>query len=261
LDGRVLAYDFKTGTRLWATSIADPKTGETVSAAPIAWNGLVFIGNALGDVKGVKGRMYALSAVSGRIVWESYLVPKQPGDPTRGPQGSMPASAITTWKNAPDVPITGGATWTSYTLDPLTGRLYVPVANGAPDYAKHLREGANLYTNSVAVLDANTGAYIKHFPAAPEGDWHDWDVSNAPSIFVTRCECAPPTKRRSIPSVCFHAQVNAQDGCIPHHRDDRIGTRCAAGSWLAIPSTSSGSLFCHRLSVNTLTSTCEHRHT
>jgi hypothetical protein len=36
----------------------------------------------------------------------------------RGPQGLMPASAITTWKNAPDVPISGGGTWTSYTLDP-----------------------------------------------------------------------------------------------------------------------------------------------
>jgi len=185
-DGRVLAYDFKTGQRLWATTIADPQTGEIVSAAPIAWNGLVFIGNALGDVKGVKGRMYALAAEDGRIVWETYLVPKEPKDPVRGPQGRMPASAITTWENAPDVPISGGATWTSYTLDPATGRLYVPVANGAPDFVKHLREGLNLYTNSIVVLDAKTGAYIDHFPAAPEGDWHDWDVSNAPSIFMTR---------------------------------------------------------------------------
>src|SRR6267142_4686709 len=185
-DGRVLAYDFKTGQRLWATTSADPKTGEIVSAAPIAWNGLVFIGNALGDVKGVKGRMYALAADSGRIVWETYLVPKQPDDTVRGPQGRMPASALTTWENAPDVPISGGATWTSYTLDPATGRLYVPVANGAPDFVKHLREGLNLYTNSIVVLDAKTGAYIDHFPAAPEGDWHDWDVSNAPSIFMTR---------------------------------------------------------------------------
>jgi len=185
-DGRVLAYDFKTGQRLWTTTIADPKTGEIVSAAPIAWNGLVFIGNALGDVKGVKGRMYALAAEDGRIVWEAYLVPKEPEDPVRGPQGRMPASAITTWENAPDVPISGGATWTSYTLDPATGRLYVPVANGAPDFVKHLREGLNLYTNSIVVLDAKTGAYIDHFPAAPEGDWHDWDVSNAPSIFMTR---------------------------------------------------------------------------
>ena len=47
-DGRVLAYDFKTGKRLWATTIADAKKGETAPAAPIAWNGLVFIGNAGG---------------------------------------------------------------------------------------------------------------------------------------------------------------------------------------------------------------------
>jgi alcohol dehydrogenase (cytochrome c) len=185
MDGRVLAYDFKTGKRLWATTIADPKTGEVVDAAPIAWNGSVFIGNALGDMKGVKGRVYALAADDGHIVWETYMVPKAPNDPALGPQGLMPASAITTWKNATDVPITGGGTWTSYTLDPVTGRLFVPVANPAPDYVLSLREGENQFTNSVVVLDANTGNYINHFPAAPT-DWHDWDVSNTPSIFVTR---------------------------------------------------------------------------
>lgn len=185
VNGRVVAYDIMTGKRLWGTQVADPKTGEILSAAPIAWNGLVFIGNALGDVKGVRGRMYALAADSGRIVWETYLVPKAPGDAIRGPQGRMPASAKSTWKNAPDVPISGGTTWTSYTLDPVTGRLYVPVANGAPDYVKDLREGVNLYTNSVVVLDSKTGDYINHFPV-DGGDWHDWDVSNTPSIFVTR---------------------------------------------------------------------------
>src|SRR5208337_172096 len=59
-DGRVLAYEFNTGRRIWETSIADPTLGESAPAAPIAWNGLVFIGNAGGDYKGVKGRMYAL---------------------------------------------------------------------------------------------------------------------------------------------------------------------------------------------------------
>ena len=93
LDGRILAYDFKTGKRLWETTIADPQKGETVDAAPIAWNGLVFIGVAFGDFKGVKGRVYALATESGRIVWETYLVPKQEGDLVRGPSGSMPASA------------------------------------------------------------------------------------------------------------------------------------------------------------------------
>ena len=66
-DGRVLTYDFKTGKRVWETTIADGKRGETVPAAPIAWNGLVFIGNAGGDFKGGKGRMYALDAKTGKI--------------------------------------------------------------------------------------------------------------------------------------------------------------------------------------------------
>jgi alcohol dehydrogenase (cytochrome c) len=184
LDGRVLAYDARTGRRLWATAIGDPKF-ERVTAAPIVWDGLVFIGIAGGDAKGVKGRMYALSANNGEIVWETYLVPRAPEDSTRGPQGSMPPSAASTWGNGPDLPISGGATWTSYTLDPDTGRLYVPAANPSPDYVLHLREGANLYTNCVVVLDAKTGNYITHFSAAPR-DWHDWDVSNTPAIIKTR---------------------------------------------------------------------------
>jgi alcohol dehydrogenase (cytochrome c) len=35
-DARVLAYDFKTGKRIWESSIGDPKKGESAPAAPIA---------------------------------------------------------------------------------------------------------------------------------------------------------------------------------------------------------------------------------
>lgn len=183
-DGRVLAYDSKTGRRLWATSIADPKRGESVPAAPIAWNGLVFAGNAGGDIKGVKGRMYALDAKTGRIVWEFYLVPKAPGDMTRGPEGASPLNA-STWRNAPGIPITGGATWTSYTLDPATGLLYVPGGNPAPDFGAAARKGGNLFSGSVVVLDARTGNYKTDFKIVPV-DWHDWDVSNPPAIIRTK---------------------------------------------------------------------------
>jgi alcohol dehydrogenase (cytochrome c) len=182
-DGRVLAYDFQTGKRLWEVSIADPKRGESVPAAPIAWQGLVFVGNAGGDVKGVKGRMYALDAKTGKIVWEFYLVPKAQGDVARGPQGATPLD-VSTWKNASGTPITGGATWTSYTLDPSTGLLYVPGGNPAPDFATGPREGPNLYSGSVVILDAKTGAYKGHLKIVPI-DWHDWDVSSAPAIIQT----------------------------------------------------------------------------
>jgi alcohol dehydrogenase (cytochrome c) len=183
MDGRVLAYDFKTGARLWAASLAD-RNGEIVDAAPIAWNGRVYVGVATG-FKGMKGRMYALSAATGSILWETYLVPRNESDPNRGPAGAMPQSALATWKNAPDVPISGGGTWTSYTLDPATGRLYVPAANPSPDFVSSLREGENLYTDSVVILDATSGGYLDHFQIVPR-DWHDWDVSNAPALITTQ---------------------------------------------------------------------------
>ena len=183
-DGRVLAYDFKTGKRLWATTVADPALGETTPAAPIAWNGLVFIGNAGGDNKGVKGRMYALDAASGRIKWEFFLVPRGPEDRVRGPQGHSPLDR-STWRNASGTPITGGATWTSYTLDPATGVLHIPGGNPAPDFAAGPRGGDNLYSGSVVMLDALTGRYVHHHQLVP-ADWHDWDVSGAPTLISTR---------------------------------------------------------------------------
>ena len=36
---------------------------------------MVYVGQAGGDYKGVKGRMYGLDAKTGKIVWEFYLVP------------------------------------------------------------------------------------------------------------------------------------------------------------------------------------------
>lgn len=70
-------------------------------------------------------------------------------------------------------------------MDPTTGLLYVPGGNPAPDFATATRKGANLYSGSVVVLDAKTGAYKTHFKIVPV-DWHDWDVSNAPAIIQTR---------------------------------------------------------------------------
>ena len=180
-DGRVLAFDAGTGKKLWETTIADVKKGESAPAAPIAWNGLVFIGNAGGDVKGVKGRMYALDAQTGKIVWEFYLVPKAPGDPERGPEAPSPLTD-STWSANKN--ITGGATWTSYTLDPDKGLLYIPGGNPAPDFAVEARPGENLYSGSLVVLDAKTGAYKNHFKIVPK-DWHDYDVSSAPVLADT----------------------------------------------------------------------------
>ncbi|HWW20899.1 MAG TPA: PQQ-binding-like beta-propeller repeat protein [Steroidobacteraceae bacterium] len=187
LDGRVLAYDSHTGHRLWQASVADPKLGTNICSAPIAWDGMVFAGICGGDSKGIKGRMYGIAADSGRIVWETYLVPKQAGDPSFGPAGRIPDGALQSWDNrdTPGLPISGGGTWTSYTLDPATGWLYIPVGNPSPDFVDAARAGSDLYVDSVLILDAKTGDYVNHFQMEPR-DWHDYDMSNPPALIHTR---------------------------------------------------------------------------
>src|SRR5215467_13273733 len=181
-EGNVLAYDAATGKKVWSTRIADPSRSESMPAAPIAWNGLVFIGTAGGDRYGVKGRMYALDAKTGTIAWETYTVPTdapQPGNE------KMQSQAKATWGNAKDVPITGGGTWTSYTLDPERGLLYLSAGNPGPDFANDVRTGQNLYTNSVLILDAKTGIYRHHYSVVP-ADFHDWDLAAAPVLMTTK---------------------------------------------------------------------------
>jgi alcohol dehydrogenase (cytochrome c) len=181
-EGDVLAYDAATGRKLWSTHLADPQIGESIPAAPIAWNGMVFIGTAGSERYGVRGRVYALDAATGKVTWETYTVPTdtpQPGNE------KMQAQARATWGNASGIPVTGGGTWTSYTLDAERGLLYVPVGNPGPDFATHVRPGENLYTNSILILDAKTGIYRHHYSLVP-ADFHDWDLAAAPALVTTR---------------------------------------------------------------------------
>ena len=172
-DGHVLAIDAATGQLRWDVTIADPAKGESVPMAPLAWNDLVFAGNAGGDVFGVTGRVYGLDAASGKTVWQFNVVPD-----------SGPARA--TWpKASPENPPTGGATWTSYALDEVTGTLYVTTGNPGPDFVIELRPGENLYTNSVLALDARTGQ-LQGYVQPIRGDFHDWDVSAAPALITTK---------------------------------------------------------------------------
>ena len=172
-DGRVYALDAITGREVWNILAGDVKKGETFPAAPVAWHGLVYIGNAGGDNYAVTGRMMAFDAHTGARVWSFDLVPNS------GP-------ATLTWPAETNrVPRAGGATWTSYTLDTLAGAIYVPTGNAAPDFLQEVREGDDLYTYSVVGLDARTGA-LRHSYQLLKRDFHDWDVAAAPLLVTTR---------------------------------------------------------------------------
>ena len=170
-DGYVIAYDATSGEQVWATQLPPRGGGRSfISASPITWNGLVFIGTA-GAETACHCEVVALDAATGRVVWTFPLVPT----------GEAPGAE--TWPKG--VLVGGGSTWTSFTLDTDSGALYVPTGNPGPDFSGDYRPGANLYTGSVVVLDAKTGALRTWYQLVPH-DTHDWDVSATPALITTK---------------------------------------------------------------------------
>jgi len=173
-DAHVVAMDGGDGRVLWDVALDVAGPGVTVPMAPIAWRGLVFIGNAGGDRVGVIGHVYALDAATGRVVWKFDVVP--PAGAARSTWGRGAASAY---------PISGGAFWTSFTLDETAGVLYVSAGNPAPDFDAAVREGDNLYANSLIALEATTGKMLGYNQLVKH-DFHDWDVDSPSPVVTTR---------------------------------------------------------------------------
>jgi PQQ-dependent dehydrogenase (methanol/ethanol family) len=169
-DGHVLALDAASGRVIWDRAIPAHGPGVSIPMAPIAANGRVYVGNAGGDNVGITGHVYAYDARDGRLLWSFDVVP----------HGKARAS----WTD-PRLPVTGGAFWTSFTLDRAKGILYVPAGNPAPDFDALERTGANLYSDSVIALDASTGRMLAYRQLV-ERDEHDWDVNSPPTLVTTR---------------------------------------------------------------------------
>jgi alcohol dehydrogenase (cytochrome c) len=172
-NAHVYALNAADGKQLWDIKLDVAAPGITTPMAPIAWNGMVFIGNAGGDNSGITGHVYALDVNDGHVIWSFNVVPE-----------SGPAKA--TWPAAAKgISISGGAFWTSFSLDEENGVLYVPAGNPAPDFDVKVREGDNLYSNCVIALDTKTGNLLGYVQLVRR-DLHDWDVSTAPALIITK---------------------------------------------------------------------------
>jgi alcohol dehydrogenase (cytochrome c) len=168
-DGRLLALDAAKGTLLWKHAIGNPRLGEFVSSAPIAWQGMVYVGIAGGD-RGIRGRIMAYDAMTGREIWRFNTIP----------MGNE--AGAETWQNPDTARTGGGGTWSSYSLDVTTGELFVPVGNPGPDLLGSYRPGTNLFTNSLLVLDAASGALKWHYQLTP-ADTRDLDLASPPVLY------------------------------------------------------------------------------
>jgi alcohol dehydrogenase (cytochrome c) len=170
-DAHLIALDASDGHMLWDHAPEVPGPGISFPMAPVAAGGRVYVGNAGGDTVGVTGHVYALDARDGHLLWRFDVVPER-------------GAARAAWSN-PRLPVSGGAFWTSFTLDAARGILYVPAGNPAPDFDYLDRTGDNLYADSVIAIDAATGRMLGYNQLVRH-DSHDWDVDSAPTLVTTR---------------------------------------------------------------------------
>ena len=166
VDGRLIALDATTGEILWDAhpTVQDPANGklETFVAAPIAWQGKVFIGIGISDLAGTPGRLMAFDANTGEQQWSLNTTPGNPPAPS------------------------GGGFWTTYSLDPKTGEVFGPVANPFPDFNRGNPPDTDFtkLTDSVISVDTSSGKLNWYYQVVPLDD-HDYDLSTAPTLYRT----------------------------------------------------------------------------
>ncbi len=171
-DGHVIALNEKTGELAWTRQVGDEqgKKGQAVAGAPTYADGTLFVGMANGDF-GLRGRVAALEAKSGREMWHFFTIPG-PGE-----------AGHDSWPRDNDVwKLGGGGVWLNGTVDPDLGMVYFSTGNTVPQTGGEIRAGDNLFTSSIVALDSKTGALRWYFQAVHHDIW-DADIPMAPVLY------------------------------------------------------------------------------
>jgi outer membrane protein assembly factor BamB len=167
----VFALNADTGEIAWEKEIIR-QPSEGVDMAPLIFDDTVYISSVPGASLanfyggGGKGIVYALDLATGEEKWQ------------------FDTTTDDLWGN-PKVN-TGGGLWQTPAVDE-NGDLYMAVANPGPwsgtkEYPNGTsRPGDNLYTNSLVVLDGETGEVKWHWQAISH-DLRDWDLHLGPIL-------------------------------------------------------------------------------
>ena len=115
------------------------------------------------------GFIQAYDAETGKFLWIWNAIPQKPGDP-----GSQ------TWAGD-SFKVGGGPIWVSGSYDPEQNVIFYGTGQPGSQWAGEVREGDNLYSNSIVAIDVDTGKIKWHFQNTPH-DVHDWDSLEMPIL-------------------------------------------------------------------------------
>jgi PQQ-dependent dehydrogenase (methanol/ethanol family) len=227
VDGRLVALDAATGAVRWDVTVAeyegtteatsqlkpdDPlsrvgatgSTGVGISAAPLVYDGKVFVGIAgvgyglhpdqglaVVGVAGQYGRpglMAAFDARTGRPVWRWEVTgPGWEGRfrPATGDgvalQRDLAAERAAASSHRDAWKYGGGSIYATPVVDSARRLLIFGTGNPSPQMADASRPGDNLYTSSLVALDLRTGQLVWHYQQVPHDRW-GYDVASSPVL-------------------------------------------------------------------------------
>src|SRR6201996_2814018 len=158
LDNHTVAVDAKTGKELWAVKLGEITKGQTLTMAPLAAHGKVFVGNSGGEM-GIRGWVTALDENTGKIAWRAYSVgPDQdvkigPRFKPFYPDAKGKDLGMHTWPNG-RWQSGGGPVWGWISYDPKTNMIFYGTGNPGP-WNSNQRQGENKWTTAIMARDAD----------------------------------------------------------------------------------------------------------
>ena len=211
--------------RPWSATVGDWRKGETITSAPLYYDGLVITGLSGGEF-GIRGSVTAYDAGTGKLAWRFYTIPG-PGE-----------TGHDTWPQNNDAWKHGGApVWQTPAVDPKLGLLYFSTGNTSPDFDGSSRKGDNLFANSIVAVDAKTGEYRWHYQQVH----HDiWDLDSPSPVVPLRPEgrraASARSRRSEQDGMGLHPRQNERQASRGNRREGRAaGAASAHGRDAAVP--------------------------
>jgi PQQ-dependent dehydrogenase (methanol/ethanol family) len=195
LQGELAAIDAKSGKELWKAKHPDHsaagveangyKRGATMTNAPIVIGDIVIAGISGGEF-GVRGRVSAFDANTGKHLWTAYSTGPDSEVMIEGDANANYASmkgkdlGVSTWQGD-EWKRGGGTTWGWYSYDPELNLFYYSVGNPGtwnPDQ----RPGDNKWSMTMFARNPQTGKAKWAYQMTPHDEW-DYDGVNENVLF------------------------------------------------------------------------------
>ena len=159
----------------------------------VIYRDLLITGSRVAEsADGAPGHIRAYDIRTGERKWIFHTIP-HPGEP-----------GYESWPDKEAYKKLGGAnSWAGMSLDEKSGIVYIPTGSVSGDFYGGIREGQNLYANSLLALEAETGTYVWHYQTVHHDLW-DRDLPANPNLVDLRID---GSTREAVAQITKHGYI------------------------------------------------------